>query len=57
MSEWQMPANLMSNATSCGPGSRRVMVVLVNGAVAEVATYAATVLMSLLIKVISKSIA
>jgi hypothetical protein len=37
MSEWQIPANLMSIATSCGPGSRRVMVVLVSGSVADVA--------------------
>ena len=45
MSEWQIPANLMSMTTSCGPGSRRSMVVLVSGAVAEVAAYAETVLM------------
>src|ERR1700744_5307517 len=45
MSEWQIPANLMSMATSCGPGSRRVIVVLVSGLVAEVAAYAETVLM------------
>src|SRR6516225_1722067 len=43
MSEWQMPANLMSIATSCGPGARRVMVVLVSGSVADVAAYAETV--------------
>lgn len=39
-----MPANLMSKATSCGPTSRRSMVVLVNGSVAEFAAYAETVL-------------
>ena len=39
-----MPANLMSIDTSCGPGSRRVMVVLISGSVAEVAAYAETVL-------------
>ncbi len=38
-----MPANLMSNATSCGPTSRRSMVVLVSGSVAEVAAIAETV--------------
>src|SRR4051812_13137534 len=35
MSEWQMPQNLMSIDTSCGPGSRRVIVVLVKGSVAD----------------------
>ena len=39
-----MPANLISIATSCGPGLRRVMVVSVSGSVADVATYAVTVL-------------
>src|SRR6201996_2687443 len=43
MSEWQMPANLMSNATSCGPTSRRWMVVLGSGSVADVAAMALTV--------------
>src|SRR5882757_1687452 len=38
-----MPANLMSNATSCGPTSRRSMVVLVSGSVADVAAMAVTV--------------
>src|SRR6478735_6118228 len=38
-----MPANLMSNATSCGPTSRRWMVVLASGAVADVAAMAETV--------------
>ena len=38
-----MPANLMSIDTSRGPGSRRVMVVLISGSVAEVAAYAETV--------------
>src|ERR1700758_4955350 len=47
MSEWQIPAYLMSIATSCGPGSRRSMVVLVNGSVADVAAYAAAVLMTI----------
>ena len=37
MSEWQMPANLMSIRTSCGPTSRRSMVVGTRGSVAEVA--------------------
>ncbi|BBY90847.1 hypothetical protein MGALJ_05160 [Mycobacterium gallinarum] len=40
-----MPAKWMSNATSCGPTSRRVMVVSVSGAVADVAAYAETVVM------------
>jgi hypothetical protein len=47
MSEWQIPANLMSIATSCGPGSRRVMVVFVSGSVADVAAYAETVLIAI----------
>ena len=46
MSEWQMPANLMSMATSCGPGSRRVIVVLVRCPVESEAAYAETVLIS-----------
>jgi hypothetical protein len=46
MSEWQIPQNLMSITTSCGPGSRRVIVVLVSGSVADVAAYAETVLMA-----------
>lgn len=37
MSEWQIPAKAMSKATSCGPGSRRVMVVLLSGSVGDVA--------------------
>ena len=41
-----MPANLIPIVTSCGPTSRRVIVVLVSGAVADVAAYAETVLMS-----------
>src|SRR3954471_17249639 len=48
MSEWQMPANLMSKATSWGPTSRRSMVVLVSGAVADVAAIAETVVVILL---------
>src|ERR1700709_2107581 len=43
MSEWQMPANLMSNATSCCPTSLRSMVVLASGPVADVAAMAETV--------------
>ena len=43
MSEWQMPANLMSKATSCGPTSRRSMVVLVEWLGGGVAAYAETV--------------
>ena len=43
MSEWQIPAKWMSNPTSCGPTSRRVIVVLLSGAVADVAAYAMTV--------------
>src|ERR1700722_12894217 len=46
MSEWQMPANLMSMATSCGPGSRRSIVVLVRCPVLSEAAYAETVLIS-----------
>jgi hypothetical protein len=38
-----MPAMWMSKATSCGPTSRRVIVVFVSGSVAEVAAYAETV--------------
>ena len=38
-----MPANLMSNATSCGPTSLRSMVVLASGPVADVAAMAETV--------------
>ncbi|EPQ79259.1 hypothetical protein MMEU_5256 [Mycobacterium marinum str. Europe] len=43
-----MPANLISIATSCGPGSRRVIVVLVSGSVADRAAYAETVFMEVL---------
>ena len=39
-----MPANSIFIATSCGPTSRRVIVVLVSGSVADVAAYAETVL-------------
>jgi hypothetical protein len=39
-----MPAYLIAIATSCGPTARRVIVVLVSGAVADVAAYAETVL-------------
>jgi hypothetical protein len=35
MSEWQIPANLISIRTSCGPTSRRSMVVGASGSVAE----------------------
>jgi hypothetical protein len=41
-----MPAKWMSNATSCGPTSRRVMVVSVSGLVADVAAYAETVVIA-----------
>ena len=34
MSEWQMPANLMSIRTSCSPTARRSMVVRSSGALA-----------------------
>lgn len=45
MSEWQMPANLMSIRTSCSRTSRRSMVVRSSGALAAGAAYAATVVM------------
>ena len=41
-----MPAYLISIAISWGPTSRRVIVVLANRAVADVAAYAETVLIS-----------
>ena len=34
MSEWQMPAYLISISTSCGPRSRRSIVIGTNGCVA-----------------------
>ncbi len=35
MSEWQIPQNLMSIATSCSPSARRSIVVASSGAFAE----------------------
>ena len=35
MSEWQIPAYWTSKSTSCGPGSRLVIVTFSNGAVGE----------------------
>src|SRR5262245_9502724 len=45
----------MSNATSCGPTSRRVIVVFVSGSVADVAAYAVTVLITALFGVFTAS--
>lgn len=45
MSEWQIPANLMSIRTSNSRTARRSMVVRSRGALAAGAAYAATVVM------------
>src|SRR3954468_16966337 len=45
----------MSNATSCGLTSRRVIVVLVRGSVADVAAYAVTVLNTVLFDLFTAS--
>src|SRR5690349_14621905 len=51
MSEWQMPAYLMSIRTSCGPTSRRSIVVGASGSVADGAAYAFTVVVTVLLGV------